>query len=252
VAAGAIAILRSAIPFVATVENRHPASGGVDGETIEEAKIRGPILMRTLNRAVTAEDYEQLTKEAAPEVARVRCVPAGAAGNGDSENSGAVRVLVVPACEGDEQGRLRFEQLVPEDDTMERIARYLDERRVVGTRVSVEPPSYQGITIVARIRPRRQARRAEVERAATRALYRYYHPIIGGPEGTGWPFGRPIHVGEVYAVLQRLEGVEYIEDARLFGADPMTGHRGEAAQRVVIEPNTLVFSYEHVVRVDES
>ncbi len=46
-----------------------PATGGVDGEDIEEAKIRGPIVMRTLGRAVTAEDYEQLAKQAAPEAA---------------------------------------------------------------------------------------------------------------------------------------------------------------------------------------
>jgi predicted phage baseplate assembly protein len=193
---------------------------------------------------VTAEDYEQLTKEAAPELARVRCVPAG--------SSGEVRILVVPSCDGDEFGRLRFEQLVPDDETLERVTRYLDERRVVGSRISVEPPTYQGITVVARIKPRTGSRRAEVEQAAIAALYRYYHPIIGGPQGTGWPFGRPIHVGEVYAVLQRLDSVEYIEDARLFGADPRTGDRGDVTQRLVIAPNTLVFSHEHLVRVDET
>ena len=204
VARAAIAILKSAIPYVARVENRYPASGGVDGETVDEAKVRGPILMRTLNRAVTAEDYEQLTREAAPEVARVRCVAAGRTGDTDGATLGGVRVLVVPTCDGDERGRLRFEQLVPETETLARITRYLDERRVVGTRVIVEPPTYQGITVVASIKSRTRARRATVEDAAIQALYRYYHPITGGPEGTGWPFGRPVHVGEVYAVLQRV------------------------------------------------
>ena len=35
-------------------------------------RARGPIVLRTRSRAVTAEDYELLTKQAAPEVARVQ------------------------------------------------------------------------------------------------------------------------------------------------------------------------------------
>ena len=163
-----------------------------------------------------------------------------------------VRVLVVPAVAGDETGRLRFEQLILDEQLLERIANYLDERRVVGTRAIVEPPHYQGITVVARILARRRARTATVEAAARRALYRYYDPIVGGPDGDGWPFGRPVHVGEVYAVLQSIEGVEYIEDVRLFATDPITGQRGEATQRLELAPNSLVFSYEHHVRVGPS
>ena len=49
----------------------------MDGEDIEAAKIRGPILLRTRDRAVTTEDFEHLAREAAPELARVRCVVAG-------------------------------------------------------------------------------------------------------------------------------------------------------------------------------
>jgi hypothetical protein len=83
------------------------------------------------------------------------------------------------------------------------------------------------------------------------ALYRYFHPITGGPQGTGWPFGRPLHVGEVYALLQRVDGVELVEDARLFPADPITGQRSEAVQRVDMDAHSLVFSYEHLLRVEE-
>ena len=107
---------------------------------------------------------------------------------------------------------------------------------MVGARCIVEPPHYQGITVVARIQARRRARTATVEDAARRALYRYFDPIVGGPDGDGWPFGRPVHVGEVYAVLQRVEGVEYVEDVRLFATDPLTGQRGEATQRLGVGP----------------
>ncbi len=243
----AISVLRSTIPFVSRVENRAAAGGGVDGETLEETKIRGPLVLRTRNRAVTAEDFEHLARQAAPEVARVRCLPVG---SGDGADANGVRVLVVPAAESDEVGRLRFEQLIPPVGVLERVAGYLDERRTLGARVSVEPPFYQGLTAVVRIRARQRADPAEVEQEGRRALYTYFHPIVGGPGGTGWPFGRPVRVGELYAVLQGVPGVDYLEDARLFPADPLTGDRGEAVSQMLIDAHALVFSYEHVLRVE--
>jgi predicted phage baseplate assembly protein len=219
--------------------------GGVDGEDIENAKVRGPITLRSRGRAVTTEDFEHLSREVAPELARVHAVAAG-----DGADAGSVRVLVVPDAPA-EGGRLRFEQLLPPDDTLARVAARLDETRIVGTRVIVEPPVYRGITIVARLRPRPRVTPGRLQEDALRALYGYFNPIAGGPEGTGWPFGRPIQVGEVYSVLQRVRGTELVEDVRLFGADPITGQRGQATQRLDLEPHALVFSYEHQLMVEE-
>jgi predicted phage baseplate assembly protein len=239
-----ITVLRSSIPFVGRVENRRAAAGGVDGEDIENAKVRGPLRLRARGRAVTTEDYEQLAQEAAPEVARIRAVAAG-----DGADAGSVRVLVIPSAVADD-GRLRFEQLVPSPDTLQAITDRLEECRVIGSRVMIEPPVYRGITIVAKVRARQRTNPAQVQEEALRALYSYFHPITGGPDGTGWPFGRPINVGEVFSVLQGLKGVEIVEDARLFGADPVTGQRGQQTQRLELEPHALVFSYEHQVLVE--
>lgn len=247
VARGSIVVLKTTIPFIASVSNRHAAYGGVDGETLEAAKDRGPILLRTRSRAVTAEDYEQIAKEAAPEVARVRCVAAG-----EGEDATGARVLVVPHCPVGDLNEIAFEQLLPADGTLQRISEHLDSRRVIGARIVVEPPVYQGITVVARLRARPRVSSKRLQRDALAALNAYFSPLSGGPEGGGWPFGRAIHVGEIYSVLQRLRGTEFVEDARLFGADPITGERGEAAQRIEIGPNALVFSYEHKVMVEEA
>ena len=81
------------------------------------------------------------------------------------------------------------------------------------------------------------------------ALYRFLHPIKGGADGTGWPFGRPVHAGEVYAVLQQVYGVEIVEAVQLYPADPVTGERGLVTQRLEIAPNALLFSYGHELRV---
>lgn len=240
----AISVMKSSIPYVSRVENRRSASGGVDGEDVENAKVRGPLRLRARGRAVTTEDYEQLAHEAAPEVARIRAVAAG-----DGADAGGVRVLVIPSAPA-EDGRLRFEQLVPSPDTLQAITDRLEECRVIGTRVVIEPPVYRGLTIVAKIKARPRTDPAQVQAEALKALYEYFNPITGGPDGTGWPFGRPVNVGEVFSVLQALKGTEIVEDARLFGADPVTGQRGGQAPRLEVEPHALVFSYEHQVMVE--
>lgn len=103
--------------------------------------------------------------------------------------------------------------------------------------------------MVARVRARRRFAPDVLREDCLRALYEYFHPTRGGPDGEGWPFGRPVHVGEVYSVLQRLPGTDIIEDARLFAADPVTGARGDDVQTIVLDRHALTFSYEHQVLV---
>jgi predicted phage baseplate assembly protein len=247
VARGTLTVLRSSIPYVTRVENREAARGGVDGETVAEAKVRAPISLRAQDRAVTPRDYEELARRAAPETARIRCLAVDDATRG----AGAVRVLVVPHAMVDRGGLLRFEQLVPGDELLDRITRYLDERRPIGTRLAVGPPYYQGITAVATVHAFRRADTDMVRESAVQALYEYLDPISGGPLGTGWPFGRPVHSGELFAVLQRVGGVAMVDEVRLHPADPITGRRGDAAERIDLDESALVFSYDHRVTVIE-
>ncbi|MFE2137724.1 putative baseplate assembly protein [Streptomyces sp. NPDC059466] len=245
VARGAVQVLRSSVPYVAEVVNREAARGGVDGETVAEAKTRAPITLRAQERAVTLRDYEELARRAAPETARITCL------EGDEGEHGAyaVRVLVVPQAVPDPGGRLRFEQLVPGDALLQRITRYLDERRLIGTRLAVGPPFYQGVTVVATVHAFRGVDTDRVRRQAHDALYRHLDPLTGGANGTGWPFGRPVQSGEVFAVLQRVPGVELVDAVQLHPADPLTGKRGDPTDRIDLEAPSLVFSFDHRVRV---
>ncbi|MFJ3294709.1 putative baseplate assembly protein [Streptomyces bacillaris] len=258
VARSTLRVLRSSIPYIARVENRRPALGGVDGESVESARVRGPMTLRTLHRAVVPHDYELLAREIAPDAARVHCIRAGAevesgagpgSGAGVDEAAGGVRLLVVPAGRSDDQGRIEFDELVPPPHTLSLIAGHLDARRPIGARLVVEPPFYQGVTVVARVLAERGAVVERVRESALAALYGYFNPLTGGPAGEGWPFGRPVQSGEAFAVLQRVPGVDLVEDVRLYRADPVTGERTEATAKIPLDPHALVFSYEHQLRV---
>ena len=244
VARGQVRVLKTSVPYVARVENRSPAVGGADAETMEEAKVRGPMLLRSRGRAVTAEDFVQLTREVAPEVARVHCSVTG-------PGSDVVRVLVVPHVVADRLGRLRRVDLAPEEASLRRIAARLEERRLVGTRVMVAPPAYVGLTVVVDLHARAQYDADEVHDDVLRAIYGLLDPLHGGPDGDGWTFGRSVQTHEVHAALARIHGVDMAEEVAvtLFPADPETGRRQHPVERLDLPAHGLVFSYEHQVRV---
>jgi len=249
VAAGAIKMAKSAIPLIGKVENRKAAHGGRDGESLESAKIRGPMKLRG-TRAVAARDYESQAMMAAPDdIARVKCLPAGP----DGADPGSVRVLLVPAVDDDGHGKLSFKQVTPLREPLVRaVAAYLDTRRTVGARVVIEPPLYLGITVEARVHAGPRADPRQLQDHAVEALYRYFHPISGGPDGDGWPFGRPVLKGEVFSVLQRLPGVALVEDVQLYEANPITSQRADSpTDRIDLVANAMVFSHLHEVSVGD-
>ena len=246
VTAGQVRVLKTSVPYVARVENRSAAVGGSDAETLEDAKVRGPMLLRARGRAVTADDFVQLARDVAPEVARVHCTPSREGDQGEG-----VLVLVVPNVAGDEVGRVLRDDLVPEEGMLQRIAETLDTHRLVGTRVLVAPPQYAGLTVVADVHARERYDAEEVHDEVLRALYGLLDPLTGGPDGGGWPFGRSVQSHEVHAALARIPGVDMAQEVSvtLFPADADTGRRGAAVQRMDLPPTGLVFSYEHQVRV---
>ncbi|HEY4023584.1 MAG TPA: putative baseplate assembly protein [Pseudonocardiaceae bacterium] len=242
VRAGAISVLRTPIPYVKSVTNRRPALGGTDGETVAQAKVRAANVLRTGNRAVTAEDCAVIATEAVGGTARVQCVA-------PEDPTGPVHVLVVPDVAGYGPGRLPFHALTPDRSVLEPIADALEGRRLVGMRIVVEPPRYRGVTVAVGIRARRNRDHHQLREDALTALYEWLHPRRGGPDGEGWLFGRSVTIGDVHAALASLSDVDYVEDVRLYPADPVTGARGEAAQHVEIAVDELPFSYDHQVRV---
>ena len=116
-------MLKSAIPGVDTVTNLRPAFGGVDAESLESARTRAAMEIRTRYRAVTPDDFVFLSGEASPRVARAVCLPPG--------EDGMVRVHILPAVAPADR-QLSLAELVPDEELLTEVAQYLDERRVIG------------------------------------------------------------------------------------------------------------------------
>lgn len=242
VARGQVRVLKTSIPYVSRVENRSPAIGGAEAETLEDAKARGPLLLRSRGRAVTAADFEELARDVAPEIARAHCVTEAGLG---------VRMLVVPHVPSDEIGRIARPDLEPPYQVLERITDSLNQRCLVGTRAAVHPPEYLWLTVLVALSASPGFGLEEVRTDVLRALYRLYDPLIGGPDGTGWPFGRSVQSQEVLAALARIRGVDMSRNVvvRLRPAEPDTGRHSAEVERMDLPPTGLVYSFDHQVRV---
>jgi phage-related baseplate assembly protein len=158
-------------------------------------------------------------------------------------------VLLVPDVPVSPDGNVPFEDLVLDPETVEEVGVMLDEHRCLSARLLVEPPRYQGVTVVAELRAAPGADVHRVRDDARTAVNRYVNPLVGGQSGLGWPFGRDLHVGDVYALLQRVPGVAYVEAVRLYPCDPRTKERGDPAERVAVGGDTLVYSVDPHVDV---
>jgi hypothetical protein len=248
VAAGLIKTLRSTIPFVDKVLNPAAAGGGSDTELVEDAVVRGPRAIKHRGRAVTAEDFEQLAREASQTVARVKSL-ANFNDRGEYETNW-VTVIIVP---GSADARP-----TPSPQLRYRVEQYLRERAASTVafprQLKVSGPAYVEVTVNADIYAASIDLAPQVEADAVATLEAFLHPLTGGYTQSGWEFGRLPCLSDFYARLEAVEGMDHIENLRMTLSPVTPGGVKAAAARVVSEDRpldvvvpvyTLVYSGEH-------
>ncbi len=247
---GMLSVLKSSIPYVARVTNRRSAAGGRNAQSLDDAKLRAPQMLRTRTRAVTAEDFEFLARQVAG-VERARCLaPWSQPGAADQPRPGEVVMVVLPQVD-DPRGYIAPERVTLAAELKQAVEAHLGERKLIGTRVEVRAPHFIWVSIDAKVRlPERSdpALITEVRQRAEAELYRYLNPYLGGPEGQGWTFGRDLHVSELYALLQRIPGVEFVDELSISIREPGSGSAPRPAPpRLALPPHGLVCSDVHRV-----
>ena len=242
VGAGTLHVLRTTIPYIDRVTNLERATGGVDGETVANAKLRGPLALRTGDRAVTAADVERLALDADPAVARARCLPPVEAGQ-------PVRLLVVPRVEKRPE-TLELDDFAVDDRLFAELRSHLEPRRVLGSSIQIGTPYYQGVSAVVLVSATAGRAVDLVRERALEVLYRWINPLTGGPAGSGWPFDRDLTAGAVAELLGAADGVDRVEEVVLFEADVRNRTRiGGGKELVRLSPESLFLSFRHRVVV---
>ena len=242
--------LKAALPFVDKAYNPLAASGGTDTETVDRLMQRGPYLLKHRNRAITVEDVEQLAIQASPGIARVRCL---ANMNERREpQDGRVTVIVIPQTEEERPGlSLQLQR---------RVEQYLDRRAaytlVEKDHLKVIGPVYVEVSVYARLVAVSVDEVPLVEKSGYLQLKDFLNPLTGGGERKGWDFGKIPCFSDFYALLEKIEGVDHVEELSLglkipdqagsYTEYPLMSGNSVA---VHIPPYTVVCSGEHQISV---
>lgn len=223
VMADALDRLKSPLPggLTPSVTNAQPAAGGRGVEALAHALQRGPRELHALRRAVTASDFELLTLRSGL-VARARAFTL--ADLWLHAAPGTIGVALVPAIpaeargEADERVTAAVLARYSTEAAREEVVALLDERRPLGTRISVEWFEYKPVGVAARLVVRRGDDPSAVRERARRRIDQLLSPLpdgAGGAGGAGWPFQRALRASQIYDVLLADPAVSYATSVKL-------------------------------------
>jgi hypothetical protein len=212
-------------------------------EAIDQTIERALNAVAQVTRAVTAVDFDILARQAAEEagtrLARtaltsyrdVACAPL----DGSEEAPLAALLIVVPDDPVNPTPR-------PTQELTDAIFRRLLAHRLLTTRFHVIGPEYVEINIeLALVRkPGSHLTPRDMERT----IRDFLHPLQGGLDRQGWPFGRPVYYSEMFQQLESLPQVDHVETLALSTRRP----GALSAEGVHIPAQALVVV--QVVRID--
>lgn len=215
VGANTVTKVKTSLSMVDSVTNLRSAVGGSEVETIEHAKLRAPHELKTRDRAVTAEDFVVLAKQTpgvpvhtAYALAQ-RALVKNDSGTTIEPRDGAVTVVILPA-----NGKQETPQ--PSEAQLDAVCRHLNQRRLITTELYVTGPRYLPIESLAlEVRVTQSADLQAVSDGIYAQLLTYFHPLHGGEEGQGWPFGEDVYLGNVYDQLLDVSGVKRVVNLRV-------------------------------------
>ncbi|MEM7557195.1 MAG: baseplate protein J [Cyanobacteria bacterium P01_A01_bin.84] len=177
--------------------------------------------LRQRYRAVTTVDYEQLIIEdwntlsdSTLKIVRVKCLSQRNLSEFNIETvaKGNISLIVVP------------EQNIQENNNnnkYEKLLDFLNERKLLTTRLHIVEALYVSVAITAEIVVEDGIKAEEIKENAENEVNWFFHPLHSGKYwgGKGWPFARGIYLSELYKILDDLEGVDYVENLLVNNSD---------------------------------
>lgn len=241
VSAGEITSLKSSVAGVDKVSNPVAADNGADTATLNQMLELGPAMISHRYRAVTVNDFECLARMASRKVAKAKCLPNTRSTKNERESKhGWVTVIIVPNLSEDKPS--------PSLELREHVGRYL-KACCTNTLASLEQiyiggPTYVEIGVEADLFVMSIDVAFTVEKQVRERLKAFFHPLTGGPENTGWDFGRDVSISDIYALLEDMDGIDHVENLQLI-ADGVPVEDDV----VRIQPDSLVATGTHTIHL---
>ncbi len=217
VAADTLTTLKDPLPGV-QVTNPQPASGGRDGEALANALVRGPQQFRSLERAVTARDFERLAVESAlGAISRAKAFTRKELWA--YAEPGTVEVVLVPDLPpADRVGERVTREALQAHQTQtaqDQVQTTLEERRPLGTACIADWAKYKTVRVQAKIVVRREENPTAVKQRVLDRLYELINPLPTARWPGGWTFGQALRASNVFAIALAEPGVRWIDEVGL-------------------------------------
>jgi hypothetical protein len=221
--------LKSTIPYVDGVTHYEPSGGGANAESLESVKERGPRALRHRERAVTVQDFEDLAHEASPNVARAKTItpqfnpieiwedlptngsPPKEIDVSEIETAGRVGLIIVPQSTNP--------QPQPSLDLIGKIEKYILDRCTSTLELWIAGPDWRKVSVTAEIVPVSVTAAEMLKEKVIAALQRFLHPLPGGMDARGWEFGRSPHRSDLYALIEKISGVDHVRYLEIIEED---------------------------------
>lgn len=234
VRAGEIKTLKSSVAGIDSVLNPVAADGGADTAMLDDMLEIGPAIISHRYRAVTAEDFEWLAKQASRKVIKVKCLPN--TNNKGQKETGWVTLIIVPDSQEAKP--------IPSLELKNIVRKYL-ESHCANTlsckkHINIGGPSYVEIGVSVDVFVTSIDKATRVEREVKEKLDAFFHPLIGRG-GEGWDFGRDVSASDIYSLLEDIDGLDHVENLRFSS----TG----GTEVVEIKENFLVANGTHTINL---
>ncbi len=233
VAPHTLRVMAQNIPFIAGCDNPFGAEGGSDMEDTDNLKSRAAGVFKSVARAVTTEDFEWLARESSASVGRAHCLK-------EKNTQGEICVIIVPSMT---EGTPLDVKRVPSKELIRCVVSYLNERKLVGTKIRVQEPVYRSFSAEFSLVFRSDVLdEGNLKKKVENTLREYFHVLKGG-EGNGWEFGREITKGAVLKQLEKIDGLLSINDVILYDKDADI-----IVEKLLLKPDEVPFLQDVVIR----
>jgi uncharacterized phage protein gp47/JayE len=193
----------TALQSIITVTNADSAIGGSDPETTNQIRVSAPASLRAANRAVTLQDYADLSLS----------VSGVGKANAYAEIWTSVTVYLAPSRSSidsdlapglDDLGAPTLEY----DRLKEDVETYLSDKLLLGTTVTIQPPTYVDLIITLQYAKLDQYTTTEVELAVKQALLTSFGY-------NGMDFQDTIYPQDIEFALNQVPGVKTVKVTNL-------------------------------------
>lgn len=183
---------------IISVTNDAAFSGGSDELTTDKLKELIPANLKTLDRAVTLQDYADIILADFPGISKAEA-------ERNTKNPGIdINIYVVPT--GPEITPISTNLTL-----LNSLSDFIDKRKTVTTVVSIKDAF--GVSVVFKIEMFLQSgiSKSSVLQNVQTTLENFFNLETGDTDGTGTKFGQTILLNNLYAILDTVEGIDRFE-----------------------------------------